>query len=392
MSPVRLVWGLILAGTAIRLVLAFATVGLAYDIESFRLVADQLDRDPLELYGALNVGETFRWPYPPAFLPLVYACSHLADWTGLPFHGLIQVPAIAADAAIAWLVGDILGRRGASERTRLAAVALVALGPSFAAVSGYHGHMDSLAILPAVAALAVWERAPGARRAVVAGLLIGLGAALKTVPGLMLIALLPSARSHRERVVLVGCALAVPVALLAPFLATDADGVRHALEYTGVPGLGGLSLVVQPDLARFWLTAPDVSPNALTRFLVDHASLVNAVVLGALAIVLLVRRAPAPAAAVATWLAVWVFGTGFFFQYVVWGLPFVIALGSLRAAAALQLALLPPMLIFYRGPWESDAIVPVFVTMMLALWCAFAAGLGVLVRDFVTGRRRVATT
>src|SRR5207302_10782054 len=104
---------------------------------------------------------------------------------------------IAADAAIAWLVQAGLGRAGASDRTRLSACALVALGPAFALISGMHGQIDSVAILPAVLALVVWERG-GSRRALAAGLLIGRAASIKTAPGLMVLALLPSVRSRRE--------------------------------------------------------------------------------------------------------------------------------------------------------------------------------------------------
>jgi hypothetical protein len=49
------------------------------------------------------------------------------------------------------------------------------LGPSFIDISGYHGQIDSVAILPAVLALMVWERRPQPTRSVRAGLLIGLG-------------------------------------------------------------------------------------------------------------------------------------------------------------------------------------------------------------------------
>src|SRR3712207_7140538 len=48
-------------------------------------------------------------------------------------------------------------------------------------------------------------------RALVAGLLIGAAIALKTAPGLVLLALLPTTRSNKERLQLIVTAAAVPL-------------------------------------------------------------------------------------------------------------------------------------------------------------------------------------
>jgi len=128
----------------------------------------------------------------------------------------IRLAPIAANLGIAFVVQDFLGQRGAERSTRLAGAALVAPGPSFLVVSGYHGQFDAVAFLPAVLALTLWER-DLPRRALWAGLLIGLGGALKTVPLLLLVALLPSVRTRREAAVLVGAAALPVLAALAPF-------------------------------------------------------------------------------------------------------------------------------------------------------------------------------
>ncbi len=169
--------------------------------------------------------------------PWILAADALAGVRG-QFHGWVQLPQIVAGAAIAWLVQDHLGRRGAGERIRLVAVALVALGPSFWIISGYHGQIDALAILFAVAALWFWERSePGLRRAIVAGVLIGIGASFKTVPGLLLFALLPSVRSVREGAALVVPALAVPLIALVPWLVADFEQTVKSLRtHRALPG------------------------------------------------------------------------------------------------------------------------------------------------------------
>lgn len=391
MSPAgrRILWAVLGAGVALRLALAFAAEGVAFDIESFRLVSTHFDDEGFGFYGTINAqpGEhdLYRWPYPPGFLPWIGASVALANLTGLPFHGLIQLPPIAADAAIAWLVQDFLRLRGAGERQRLVAAALVALGPSFFAISGYHGQIDALAILPAVAALWLWERPGTRRRALVAGALIGAGAAIKTAPILVLLALLPSARSRREGGALVAWALAVPLAALAPFLVADPGGVSHALRYSGAPGLGGPSLAVQPSLAQAWLAAGDFELSALSTALAGAGPYLLAAGLGALLVPIARRRPAAVEAAALLWLTVYVLTPSFFMQYMVWGLPFFLMAGAVRRSAAIQLVLVVPLAITYLRPVEPW-LAWAYAAIMLALWAAFAVALAHALRALLAGR------
>src|SRR4051812_4558669 len=134
---------MIVIGVVVRTVVAFATVGVAYDIQSLQLVADRLQAaHPFALYADLNAGVP-RWPYPSGYFPWTLFSDWVADRSALPFHGLIQVPMIVFDATLAWIVQAYLGLRGAAERTRLWAAGLVAFGPVFAFVSGYLGQIDA---------------------------------------------------------------------------------------------------------------------------------------------------------------------------------------------------------------------------------------------------------
>ena len=373
------------------MVLAFATVGVSFDIESFRLVGAELDDRPLHFYGALNQGflvggaELYRWPYPSGFVPWI-AISVVLEKAGLPFHGVIQVPSIAADAGIAWMVQAGLGARGYGERVRLVGAALVALGPSFIAVSGYHGQIDAVAILPAIVALYVWETADPAKRALMAGALIGAGGAVKTVPLMMVLALLPSARSLREAAQLVGAAAAIPLLVMAPFLAADGGAVIDSLRYSGAPGLGGLSLVVQPSLADSWFKEVPLDYTGVSKLLYDGRTVVMLAGLGALAAFFIRFRPPALQAAALLWLTVYVFNPNFFMQYLVWGLPFFLIAGHLWKVAALQIALLPATLILFARPWDSDIPTVIYVTTMFVLWIVWVATLVVSARNAATPR------
>ena len=375
----RLLFALLGLGALVRLAIAFATDGQAYDIGNVRMAGEAFAADPLSVYRVLELEgkagafELVRWPYPPGFLPFAALEDKLADALGLPFHGVVSLAPIAADLAIAWFVQSLLGARGATERTRVAAVALVALGPSFIVISGYHGQIDSVAILPAVAALWVWECVPGGRRALWAGLLVGVAACVKTVPIVMLVALVPAARSLREAALVVGAAGAVLVAALAPYLIADFAPVTDALSYAGAPGLGGLTMFLQPGLTDAFLTGAAEVPNELTDWAYRRASAFVAVGLTLAGLFLLRHRPRAVAAAPLVWLAVYVANPDWFIQYVVWGLPFFLIAGWLREVAALQVALVPIAVLTYGTPWGRDEVVVVYVAIMAGVWISWLA-------------------
>jgi uncharacterized membrane protein len=380
-------WTLIAVGTAIRLVLAFTTRGNPFDLQSIQIVADALVRAPGHVYAIANhAGEVPRWPYPPGFFPFILAGKGISSVTGLAFTSVIRVPAIAADGAIAWLVQDFLGRRGHSARMRLSGAALVALGPSFAMISGFHGQIDAVAILPAVAALWVWEREESPNRAYLAGGLIGAGAAVKTVPLLMLLALAPSARSRRELLSLVGSAAALPVLAFVPFLAAAGTGWLATLKYNGAIGLGSISLVAQPSLALNWLHLDSSPASSFSLELWRESRLIAGTTLVAAGLLLWRTRARAPLGAAIVWLTVYAFGVTFFMQYMVWGLPFFMMAGFIRPVLWLELALIGPLFVIYHRVAHAWVAVVLYVVPMLLVWAALTVALGLAIRRAVNER------
>lgn len=394
--PERIVVGLIALGVLIRLAFAATTDGNTFDINSYVLVEERLSRgDVLELYGPeLHFAplDVYRWPYPPGFFGFLLVLREVADVTGVAFERLVRLPSVAADALIAWLVFAGLGR----DRRALVASALVALGPSFIAISGHHGQVDALAVAPAVAAAVLWERPGLRRRAVVCGLLVGLGAAVKSPIGLLVLAFLPTARSAREAATTFACAVAVPALALAPFLVADLSGVRDSLGYAGLPGVGGLSVLAQPDLPTFWLSGVDVQRSGLTDLLQDLNRvlvLIGAAGVGAL---MVRRRAPVAVAASAIVLATWVFGVNFALGYLVWGLPFLLLAGRLGLVALLQAVLLVPTLMIYLvhevDGWPTGAVYAVYVPLVLAALAIWAVVLARLVAQPAASPRGTSPT
>ncbi len=376
------VWALVAAGTILRLVLAFTTDGQPYDMEVARELWPVLERAPLDVYATrIGPGVGIAWPYPPGFFPFAYLAGQLGDLTGLGYTALLRVPSIAADAAIALIVARVLqGPRA------VAAAALVALGPSFVVISGFHGQIDNLAILPAVAAVAFWDRMPEPRRALYAGLLVGAGCAVKTTPVFVLLALLPSVRSWREAATMAAAAAAVPLAVMAPYLANTPRELLDALEYRGFPGTSPMSILLQPELAE-QLTR-QVTPRRLVFTLYERGQVIVVVALSAVALLTTrVGRGWSPAErATLLWLAFYVVTPVLFFQYLVWGLPFFLLAGRLRLALAVQLVALLPTVLFYLAPWEDVAVAWPYGGAMIALWGLFALAFALVVRE----RRREA--
>lgn len=371
----RLLWAVIALGLAVRLVVAFTTYGIAFDIDSYSLVRGGLASDPLHVYGDFD-----RWPYPPGYFVWIRAAGWLEGVSGLAFSDLIQLPPIFADLALALIVSHVLGRRGAGESARVWAAGLIALGPAFVMISGYHGQIDSLAILPAVAAVVLWTGSDHPRRAVAAGLLIGVGAAIKTVPLVVVLALLPWARSPREGAVLVASACALPLLAFLPFALADPDGVGLAVRYRGVPGVGGISLLAQPELARVWMNEALIAPSWLTYVLLDYGGAITAFALLAVAVFLLRFRPTPVQAAALVYLALWAFGINFFLQYVIWGFPFLLMAGYVREVAVAQILMLPCIVLVYLRPWESVGAAWVYAVAAIGLWVASVVGFVLLAR------------
>jgi hypothetical protein len=366
---------LVALATIARLVWAFATYGVDADILNTQIAVDALtDGNPFDLYPQINEGVAPAWPYPPGYLGWGLVADALAGPFG-HFDGWLQVPPILADAAIALLVHRVLLRRGAQPRIALAGAALVALGPVFFLISGYTYQVDAVAALPVLVALVVWDGGHG-RRWLLAGALIGLGATIKPPLGLLLLALLPSARNWREAIAVSAAAVAVPLASLAPFLAEDLSGtVAVFRDYHGLAGLAQLTAVIDPDLTRIWVQTRDYSDYANSAD--DLAPFLVAAIAAATLAAGFAFRPRALDLGVLFCLLLWAFGPGFHFQYLIWGLPLILASGRLWLAIGLQGLSLLPMLLLLTGA-KGDRGLLLYRVDIYVLW-AFTIAAAVLV-------------
>jgi hypothetical protein len=375
---------LLALSAAVQLVFILTTDGDRFDIGNMVIVNHRLHDGALGLYGEVaRAGDVvaYRWPYPPGFLPVILLVSKLANVLGGDVYEYLRVPGMLANLGIAWLVWIWFGDRGVSPRMRFAAAAAVALGPAFIADSAIHGQIDAVAVLPAVAGLVVWDKLePGTRRTVLTGLLIGAGIAIKTVPIVALAAVLATVRSRREAVTLIVCALGPTVVTIAPFLLTHWHETVQAQKYHGLPGIGGISLLVQPHLAVEWLASGGVSFSHATNRLQDVSGVLAVASLVGTSLVIWRRRVAPALGASLLMLAVFAFGVNFLLTYAVLGLPFFLLAGWIRQVIAFQLVYLIPLAFKYVGYvdpghlFSAGAVRWIYIPTMIGLW---AVGLAV---------------
>jgi len=171
-------------------------------------------------------------------------------------------------------------------------------------------------------------------------------------------------------------AVALPALALTPLVISDPHGVSRVINWHSLPGLGGLSLLAQPDLAKIWLLSSpvDVHLSGFSHTLQGH---LGQVLLGfplvAAALLLARRRASAIEGASLLWLTVFSFSVNFGPRYVLWGLPFLLMGRSVGKAIVIQAIVAVPNVLLYLAPFHSSDAVSVYVSVMLATWAIFLA-------------------
>jgi len=376
----------------VNLALIHLSKANSYDDGNISIAVNALRAYKLHFYD--HVQEV--WPYPPGYLPV----GLLAQRLPFAFSTASRLFGAVADMALAWLVQEMLGWRGVTFGRRMIAAGLLALGPCVLATSVVHGQIDVVATLFAVAGYAAWERLDGWQRPALTGLLIGIGADIKLPAGLAALSLVALTCGWRERARLVGWTALVPVVTVAPFALVTPRAARIALTYHGLPGVGGLSLLVQPAFALAWYHNQSVALSSLEK---DAMHVSGDVTVAAILLVMAAcwRWRPAPAiGASLMYLAVYVFGVNYLLQYVVWILPFLLLAGLFRTMAGLQALYLVPLWFRYHNSFTNPpenapligsvtAIRDVYVPAMALLWLFFLVLLTCLLWQSATRRARI---
>lgn len=329
----QLVAGVFAAAFLLRLVPAIALnlpadALVRYDIDSFRIVGDLL-RGGGDIYA-----QPERYPYLPFQAYLFATAGWLADVTPLSFLLLVKLPQIAADAGIAALLLTWPGG-GAKRNRKLATV--YALNPATMLIASIHGQFDSLPLFFLV--LSAWlllRLEPGDRRAVFAGLALGVAILTKTWPAMALPLLAWHAGDWRER------GRFVAAAAVAPLVASGAYAVYLALQQIG-PG-DAIRAVTYDGISNQWgylllldhLRGDLPGISALADLLADVAE--PLLVLGVVGATLLATGRSLPRGMLLVLLAFYALTPGWGMHWLIWAIPFVL-LGASGISAASYVAL-----------------------------------------------------
>ena len=252
-------------------------------------------------------GNPYHTKYPvvwPSVWVLITALAHvISDGTPLPFHFAIKLFPIAADLAIVFALHAFADRFGARGfRTAM----LYALNPISIYTTAIHGQFESLPALCLTMAAIVSAHPAGDVHGRRTGFWLGMGAAIKTWPLLVLPAFLAPRQKLWRRATIVLLALAIFFTFLAgPSLFVGFQPVRDAITYRGLGGWWGLSAMVLSS----W-----TSDSLALRILFDGSMIGASIILAA-------RRPPPHVAALFLLLTFYVTTPGFGAQYLLWIVP-----------------------------------------------------------------------
>ncbi|MDL2235014.1 glycosyltransferase family 39 protein [Christensenellaceae bacterium OttesenSCG-928-L17] len=168
---------LILAGAFfVRVVLSIVFVGHSTDIACFAAWADAMaEHGP----GGFYTIDMFA-DYPPGYMYILWLFGALRSLFHLSYNStlfilLLKLPAIAADLCSAWLVYRFALKKGIRGDRAVLLLAIAALCPVFAFVSGGWGQIDSLLTLCIVGAIVLFAN----DKRILAGVLYGAAILLK---------------------------------------------------------------------------------------------------------------------------------------------------------------------------------------------------------------------
>jgi hypothetical protein len=252
--------------------------------------------------------------WPPLWLPFAFFSTITAQGTGIPFHFLAKLFPIAADLILLFLLYEAATRY----RLRPTSTAMFyALNPVSIYTSAVHGQFDPFPTLCVTMAVllagADREREPPRAAAV----WLGIGAAFKTWPLLMLPALVASATSMRRRLLLGLITVAIFTAfLLLPWPLVGFSAVKDVLAYRGYGSWWGIS-----SIAALLHRAV---PERLFTW-VFYAGMAFA------ALLLLAVRPPVARGVLLLLLTFYVTTPGFGLQYLIWIVPVALIADQRRA-------------------------------------------------------------
>lgn len=222
-----------------RIIPAFLIFGTE-DVSSWYFAKSILEQ------GQNPYSQNYLFNWPPFIL---YPMSRLVDLSfalNIPYHGLIKIPAIICDAAIAVMIYKIFLNMGFGGKKAALSSLLYALNPVSIIITAVHGNYVSLTLffLFAAAYLLYFNR--GTSGTVYSALAFGVAIASKTWPLLFLPLFLQNIKSRGKKALfLLLCVSAVLILLLPLYLADKKVFANAFLNYRGIIGWWGFTGIFQ---------------------------------------------------------------------------------------------------------------------------------------------------
>lgn len=347
--PARVLVGV--AALLVRAAVSLVQDGAAFDVlVSYRSIGDRV------LHGSdVWSGDTESLAtYPPPIYAWWAIAALVPDAHPHIFAAVVRAPFWIADAGLAVLLVRLLpGQLG------VRAGWIYALSPAVIAVPTLHGQHDPVTDLLLVIGVVMLATH---RHEVRAGLVIGLGVAIKQWPVFFLLPLIAAVR--RPRILPFLAAVAAPV-----LVAYAAYGITHPHDATQ-----GFVDVVTYRPHREGLGTSLFMPSRANGGVFTATNIV--VTLGAGAVgALMVRRGWSLVDAVAVDMLLLVgLSPTVSDQYLMWAFPFLLLAGRLRTAALLGAGLLPAVLSLDMWQQVNDGTTPDALLIIATLSCVAAAG------------------
>ena len=275
--------------------------------------------------------------WPPVWPVLSFLSYLLAEAAGIPFWFAFKLFPIAADVALT---------RALLSRQSYFTAALYAFNPVSIYVTAIHGNFDAIPSLFLTLAILAAARTEDDPKGVRAGTWLGIGAAVKTYPLLILPALIAPPMRFWRRVTIALVAVGIFfAALLLPWPVIGRAAIDGVLRYRGL-------------LVGWWgITSIEFLTGATLPDAVRSAIFYGA--MGGAALLLLVRRSPAAVGALFLLLTFFLTTAGFGLQYLLWIVPVAIVADQRRAIVYSALAGLLILIEITFRPWTGHFFDPI---------------------------------
>jgi len=229
---------LLVISILLRLTVAIMSSG-TIDVDNFVRTAE-LTRSGEVVYKSHEA-----YPYPPTYAVILAGTVSLGRAIGLDDALSVRIPSIIADSMMTLLVLAIAKQLWPSVAPKLGL--LYALNPITIMIASHHGQFDSLAYLPAVAAIWVYL---STKNSWLSALLLSTGGALKITPIFIAPAWLPDIRSIKQllRFTILTFIVMVVVSGVGWHLAPDpfvANVIQHRQTADGGWGYNFLTLAIE---------------------------------------------------------------------------------------------------------------------------------------------------